>query len=55
MNARLTFWRYLDPNLRAMKHLSDEQLGITDQGNVEDIQRRRDKATLLREFASEVK
>ena len=55
MNARLTFWRYLDPDLRAMKHLSDQQLGITDQDNVEDIQRRRDKATLLREFASEVK
>ena len=55
MNARLTFWRYLDPDLRAMKHLSDQQLGITDQDNVKDIQRRRDKATLLREFASEVK
>ena len=55
MNARLTFWRYLDPDLRAMKALSDAQLGITDQDNVQEIQRRRDKATILREFSTEVK
>ena len=31
------------------------QLGITDQDNVQEIQRRRDKATILREFSTEVK
>ena len=55
MNARLTFWRYLDPDLKAMKHLHDQQPGITNQDNIQDLQRRRDKATLLREFASDLK
>ena len=55
MNARLTFWRYLDPDLRAMKALSDAQLGITDQDNIQDLQRRKRKAELLREFNDEVK
>ena len=54
-NARLTFWRYLDPNLRAMKDLSDAQLGITDQDNIQDMQRRKRKAELLRESNAEVK
>ena len=55
MNARLTFWRYLDPDLRAMKALSDAQLGITDQDNIQDLQRCKRKAELLREFNDEVK
>ena len=55
MNARLTFWQYLDPDLRAMKDLSDAQLGITDQDNIQDMQRRKRKAELLREFSDEVK
>ena len=55
MNARLTFWRFLDPDLRAMKQLSDQQLGITDQDNVEDLQRRKRKAEILREFATDLK
>ena len=44
MNARLTFWRDLDPDLRAMKDLFDAQLDITDQINVQDLQRRKRKA-----------
>ena len=55
MNARLTFWRDLDPDLRAMKDLSDAQLGITDQDNIQDMQRRKRKAELLRGFNAEVK
>ena len=41
MNARLMFWRYLDPDLRSMKARSDTQLGITDQDNIQDLQRRK--------------
>ena len=44
MNARLTFWRDLDPDLQTMKDLFDAQLGITDQINVQDLQRRKRKA-----------
>ena len=38
-----------------MKALSDAQLGITDQDNIQDLQRRKRKAELLREFNEEVK
>lgn len=55
MNARLTFWRYLQPDLRAMKTLSDERLGITDQDNIQDMQRRKAKAEILRSFGAEWK
>ena len=55
MNARLTFWQYLDPDLRAMKDLSDAQLGITDQDNIQDMQRRKRKAELLRLFNGDLK
>ena len=55
MNALLMFWRYSDPDLRSMKALSDTQLGITDQDNIQDLQRRKRKAELLREFNDEVK
>ena len=55
MNARLMFWRYIDPDLRSMKALSDTQLGIADQDNIQDLQRRKRKAELLREFNDEVK
>ena len=55
MNEGLTFWRYLDPDLRAMKALSDAQLGITDQDNIQDLQRRKRKDELLHEFNDEVK
>ena len=33
MNARLTFWGYCEPDLRSMKHLSDQQLGFTGEDN----------------------
>ena len=55
MNARLTFWRYIQPDLRAMKTLSDERLGITDQDNIQDMQRRKTKAKLLTDFSKDCK
>lgn len=55
MNAKLTFWRYLQPDLRAMKTLSDERLGITDQDNIQDMQRRKAKAEIIRDFGAEWK
>ena len=33
INAGLTFWRSCEPDLRAMKHLSDQQLGFTGADN----------------------
>ena len=55
MNARMTFWRYLEPDLRAMKTLSDERLGVTDVDNIAERQRRKRKAEILKEFHEDVK
>ena len=54
MSARLTFWSFCR-DFRNIKHFSNLWLGRTDVEDLQDLNRRKRKAEILREFASDLK
>lgn len=56
INARLTFWNFHAAGCRHIHHLSCLQLGIDPDDSIKrDVERRKRKAELLKEFSSEIK
>ena len=56
VNAMVNFWTWHSAGCRHIHHLSCLQLGIDPDGSIKaDEDRRKEKATILREFHAEVK
>ncbi len=55
-DVKLTFWRFLEPELRHLHEMTCLAMGVDPDGRLKaDQDRRKAKAELLREFSSEVK